>query len=1175
MSISAVQSGSKTCFRGCLLLASLLGLLFIQPVNAQKAAGNARSAPAETAPPTLPAVESITTRIKGLEKRESLDETGRLELGLLRQTLSFIQKKQDAIAQGKAYEESVKSAPSLLQEIERQLARPLEQEPKIPHEGVGLDELTGQLEEARDQLEAARHARAEMDDITTYEAERRHAIPQELAATRTRLDELKQRLAAPGDARQPTQIINLQRWVLLAEQDYLKQRLLELEQEMRSFDGRRDLVRAQKELSERRVLLAERLDSALGSLVSSLQSKEAEKTRQAAEEAAQAMADAHPVVRAIALQNEAYATELAFVSARFQDLGAEKSRVDELLAHWSKEFDGMKEKTARIGLTDAVSLRLRNQLLQLPDIKVHEQQLRLRQQEINHIQLRRMELEDDLLGLVDTKREAARRLAAAGEVETSKSYATVVNATHRGLMAQKTAYLGELIKVYDLFFDTTLVPLHESERQLVTTVRQYHEFIAERILWIQSTRQLSLTDFDRAFDALVWLLDPRSWAKTLWVLLQDVRTNLASAGVPLLLLAIFAGLRRRLRRQLVALGIRGKTISKADFRGTLGAAGLTFLLAGTWPLLLWVIGWRLKIQGDFDFCIAIGAGMQVMAVFLFALELLRVLCRPDGLAEAHFNWHAANLRLVRRHLAWFVPTLLPLTFVVAVTDYQPIEAHSDSLGRLAFILAMLATAFIVWPLFSPTKGVFHRVIQARMGGWLERLQNIWFPLLIAAPLGLALAAAIGYFYTATQLEHRLVKSVVLFLTIAVIHALLLRWLNLTQRELAIAQARKKLFARAKAREQERGAQKSISDEPVAEDVVVTAPASSEPEFEERELDVKAVSGQTRRLLFSLSSLSAVIGLLIVWKEVLPALGILRNVTLWSHTVASVVELEDGVSRTIEALVPVTLADLGMAAIILLITIVVSRNIPGLLEMAVLQRLPFTPSGRYAITSTVRYLIVIVGVMMSFAAIGIGWSKVQFLAAAITVGLGFGLQEIFANFVSGLIILFEQPIRVGDTVTVGNISGKVSRIQIRATTITDWDRKELIIPNKEFVTGQVVNWSLSDTTLRLNMPIGIAYGSDTALAARLLVAIAKEHPVVLKDPEPDAYFTGFGDSTLNFIFRVFIPTPDYRLSVTHDLLQAVDRAFKENNIEIAFPQRDLHIRSVDQAILRQTLHPDAK
>ncbi|NLX12411.1 MAG: mechanosensitive ion channel [Phycisphaerales bacterium] len=234
-------------------------------------------------------------------------------------------------------------------------------------------------------------------------------------------------------------------------------------------------------------------------------------------------------------------------------------------------------------------------------------------------------------------------------------------------------------------------------------------------------------------------------------------------------------------------------------------------------------------------------------------------------------------------------------------------------------------------------------------------------------------------------------------------------------------------------------------------------------------------------------------------------------------------------------------------------------------MLFLVRLPIDPGGRFAIAAILRYLILVIGFVLAFGMIGIHWSQIQWLAAAITVGLGFGLQEIFANFVSGLIILFERPIRIGDTVTVGEVSGTVGRIQIRATTIVGWDRKELVIPNKEFVTGKVINWTLSDSVLRISIPVGIAYGSDTTLADTLLRKVAEEHPFVLRDPAPTVLFKEFGESSLNFELFVFVGQLKHIMPIRNDLHRAIDTEFRNAGIEIAFPQRDIHIRSIKKAL----------
>jgi potassium efflux system protein len=180
----------------------------------------------------------------------------------------------------------------------------------------------------------------------------------------------------------------------------------------------------------------------------------------------------------------------------------------------------------------------------------------------------------------------------------------------------------------------------------------------------------------------------------------------------------------------------------------------------------------------------------------------------------------------------------------------------------------------------------------------------------------------------------------------------------------------------------------------------------------------------------------------------------------------------------------------------------------------------------------------------------------------SLGLAFGLQEIFANFVSGLIILFERPVRVGDVVTIDAISGVVSRIRIRATTITDWDRKELIIPNKEFITGRVLNWTLTDPVNRVVVKVGVAYGADTAKVSEILLRLAQENPHVLKDPMPRVMLDSFGDSSLNFVLTCFLPNLENRGTVINDLHMAIDREFRQAGIDNAYPQREVHVRSID-------------
>ena len=277
---------------------------------------------------------------------------------------------------------------------------------------------------------------------------------------------------------------------------------------------------------------------------------------------------------------------------------------------------------------------------------------------------------------------------------------------------------------------------------------------------------------------------------------------------------------------------------------------------------------------------------------------------------------------------------------------------------------------------------------------------------------------------------------------------------------------------------------------------------------------------------------------------------LDDVALWHY---------DDVIDGQDTQIPITLADLLLSLIIVIITVVASKHFPALLEIVLLKRFSFTSGGRYAATTLSRYVIAVVGTLVALNTIGASWSQVQWLAAALSVGIGFGLQEIVANFISGIIILFERPIRVGDVVTVGEVDGTVTRIQIRATTIRTWDRQELLVPNKEFITGRLLNWSLSDQTSRIKVPVGVAYGSDVAKAMKLMREAANQHPLVLEDPAPGIIFDAFADNSLNLELRCFVGSQDERMPVRTKLHEMINEKFNEHGIVIAFPQLDVHIQ----------------
>jgi small-conductance mechanosensitive channel len=221
--------------------------------------------------------------------------------------------------------------------------------------------------------------------------------------------------------------------------------------------------------------------------------------------------------------------------------------------------------------------------------------------------------------------------------------------------------------------------------------------------------------------------------------------------------------------------------------------------------------------------------------------------------------------------------------------------------------------------------------------------------------------------------------------------------------------------------------------------------------------------------------------------------------------------------------------------------------------------------RFAIGRLIHYAIVIAGFLLAISALGFEISKITLMLSALSVGIGFGLQGVANNFVSGLILLFERPVRVGDVIQITGDWAEIKKIGIRATIVQTFDRADRIIPNADIVSNEVTNWTLTNRQIRLIIPVGVAYGSDPDLVTKTLMACAQENPDVTKWPRPNVLFLNFGESTLDFELRVFVADFDHRIEVRSALHHQIVRSFREAGIEIAFPQRDLHVRNVDDTI----------
>ena len=226
----------------------------------------------------------------------------------------------------------------------------------------------------------------------------------------------------------------------------------------------------------------------------------------------------------------------------------------------------------------------------------------------------------------------------------------------------------------------------------------------------------------------------------------------------------------------------------------------------------------------------------------------------------------------------------------------------------------------------------------------------------------------------------------------------------------------------------------------------------------------------------------------------------------------------------------------------------------------------------AIRRLINYLIIVIAFFLAFSMFGFGLTNLTIIISALGVGIGFGLQGVVNNFVSGLILLFERPIRIGDTIEIDGQWGEIKEIGLRSTVVQSFDQSDMIIPNADLITTKVTNWTLSSRQVRSTIPVGVAYGSDVTLVMEILLACAHEITLVSALPEPQVLFRRFGESSLEFELRIWIIDASYRMKVISDLHQEIDKRFREANIEIAFPQHDLHLRSVDSSIISHLPEP---
>ncbi len=1047
-------------------------------------------------------LDALSSRQKTLSPQEKLAEQ---DLTHTIETLDKIDRiKQDSAD----LRQQLSQAPAKLRKATEALSALSTQDPDAVTlqnlNSLTLKQQEGRLSQAFDDLQSAQSDLSTLNSQLVSLQTQPERVQNVMNSASQQLQQIRNQLSGstPGEALRPTQ-----QGLLLAQQALLN---AQIDQQRRSLEGNtvlQDTLQKQRDYTSEHINRLEHQLQLLQQAASTKRLTLTEKTAQQAVNTDEASSiQNNPLVKQELDINQQLSQRLIAATEGGNDLVQRNIRVKNWLDRAVQSERNLKEQISVLKGSLLLSRILYHQQQNLPSAKELEDMT-------NRIADLRLEQFD-----INQQRDALFQ-SDSFVAEIEKGHEKEVNDDVHDALTQIVDMRRELLDSLNKQMGTQLmmaINLQINQQQLISVSDNLQKILTQQIFWVNSNKPMNwdwITSWPQAIkDQAKALKITASWDKALSSSLMAFL-----AGLPLLLIAGLIHWRFRWINQYLDIinGEVGQLRNDSQLH-TLKAIALNVVKALPMCLIILALGLILLFMQLNVSNLLWHFNLQ-LALFWLVFGLCWRILDKNGVAIHHFMMPENLTSHWRRQIMRISLALLPLLFWSVVAELSPLYLMEDVFGQMVIFVNLLVITSLVWPMFRDS--------------WQDKeshaLQLITLAVLALVPLALLVLAAMGYFYTTLRLAGRWIETVYLVIIWNLLYQTVLRGLSVAARRIA--------YRRAVARRQNMVKEGAEGAEPV----------------EEPPLGLDQINQQTLRI--TMLVMFALFGLVFwaIWSDLITVFAYLDSLVLWHY---------NGTEAGTAVVKNVTMGSLLFAVIALMVAWALIRNLPGLLEVLVLSRLKMRQGASYAITTILNYAIIAVGAMTVFGSLGVSWDKLQWLAAALSVGLGFGLQEIFGNFVSGLIILFERPVRIGDTVTIGTYSGSVSKIRIRATTITDFDRKEVIIPNKAFVTERLINWSLSDTVTRVVIRLGVAYGSDLDKVKEILLKAANEHPRVMHDPEPVVLFTTFGASTLDHELRLYVRELRDRSHTVDELNRTIDRLCRENDINIAFNQLEVHLHN---------------
>ncbi|MGL5343680.1 MAG: miniconductance mechanosensitive channel MscM [Plesiomonas sp.] len=1077
-----------------------------------------------------PAQADILQSAEKLQQSVTAVEAGNLPdkkliIDNLQTALTWLKTRDDAQKRRNDYQSTIDNYPEMTAELRQKLLA-LQQSKTPPLRAATSAELEQHLLQANSKLlSATRELQQESEQIQSI-IDSLNDIPARQSEARNALAQAEQRLQSLPQNSAPAN--QSQEQALRAEVAARKAQVDTLELEQLSANNRLELARLAQEISR---IERDRLDEQQQALRAEFNEMRQKEARQALDQSNQLIensANLPQFLSELVSQNQQLSQDLN-QQALFLERTAEAQRTAQANTNQVKmALSSIREQAQWLSVSNALGESLRSQIAKLPKMPKPQQLDR----EMADIRAKRIQF-DEMLSTTLTD-EQKEQIAALPK-------------NQRQIWDSQYQIQHDLLTSLITGTDTSILELAKlkvATNQQIDALKEIKIATNRYLFWLPDLNPIGFSFPLAVLNDMHQIVSMDIAGQIAQGFAESVQSESVIWMIVALCLVIAARYSRN--RYLCFLDMASSRVGKV----TLDSFGLTLrtLIWSTWyalpvPILLAAVGNGLLNAWAYPAAIAFGESLLSLVPVISLFVLTANFARAKGLFITHFGWNSQQVSRAMRYYAVSLTSFVPLWCISDALNSLNDRQFNDTLVRLAFIglciVLMVLTASLKRakvPLYLNAQGSGQNMIN----------YLLWGVVLATPPLAI-LFTCLGYLSTSRALLARVEVSLVVWLFLLLIYYLTRRWMLIQRRRIA--------FDRAKHRRSEILAQRARND-----DDSNSSNDTALDMIEEPVIDLDVISAKSLQLIRSIISLAALGSLVLIWSELHSAFAFLDNVNLWN-----VMDISNGV----ESIQPITLGSLLFAGLSLMITAKIIRNLPALMELALLQHLDLTPGTGYAITTLTKYSIIILGIMITASMIGVDWGKLQWLVAALGVGLGFGLQEIFANFISGLIILFEKPIRIGDTVTIRDLTGTITKINTRATTIVDWDRKEIIVPNKAFITEQFINWSLSDPITRIVLRIPAPSDADSELVSRLIEQAARHTTNALETPAPEVYLVDLQQGIPLYEIRLYAAEMGHRMPIRNELHKNVLALFRAHQLELPYPPSQIRVETMKAAQVFKT------